>query len=163
MTHEKPLYHYLALKANAMRNCGRMEAEADEREKAHEAKGNSDKAREARKQSEHYYQNYHGHLIAIEKACKNCLPSGSGFDKGTEFDFDNSNDNKLVFNTSFHHMNSNGLYCGWTDHTVTVTPCFGGINVKVSGKNYRNIKDYIAETLYDCLVAIVDAEGYKVL
>ena len=73
------------------------------------------------------------------------LPSGSGFDNGSTFNVEKSTSEKLVFNTSFHHMNSNGYYTQWTDHTVTVTPSFYGLNIKVSGRNHNDIKDYIAE------------------
>jgi len=73
------------------------------------------------------------------------LPSGSGFDHGTSFDVEKSNPNKLIFQTSFHHMSEHGYYTRWTDHKVTVTPSFCGFDVKVSGVNHNQIKDYIAE------------------
>jgi hypothetical protein len=159
VTSEKPLYHYIALKANSMRNCQNMEAIAEKKRKAYQAQGDNYNDMQARKESDHYYNQKNGRKHAIERACREHMPSGSGFDKGTEFDFDKSNDNRLVFNTSYHHMNGNGLYCGWTDHTVTVTPCFGGIDVKVSGRNYRDIKPYIAETFYTRLTETVDVNG----
>jgi hypothetical protein len=43
-------------------------------------------------------------------------------------------------------MNDTGYYDGWTEHTVTVTPSFSGINIRVSGRNRNDIKDYIHET-----------------
>ena len=73
------------------------------------------------------------------------LPSGSGFDNGSTFNVEKSTSEKLVFNTSFHHMCEHGYYTRWTDHTVTVTPSFYGLNIKVSGRNHNDIKDYIAE------------------
>jgi len=79
------------------------------------------------------------------------LPCGSGFDNGTSFDVEKSSPNKLIFNTSFHHMSEHGYYTRWTDHKVTVTPSFWGFNVKVSGVNYNQIKDYIAECFDYCL------------
>lgn len=82
---------------------------------------------------------------AIETLTRDFLPSGSGFNNGTKFDFDRSKRSKLVFHTSFHHMDENGYYDGWTDHTVTITPSFDGIEVKVSGRNRNDIKDYIAD------------------
>ena len=81
----------------------------------------------------------------------NILPSGSGFDNGTQFDVENSTMDKLVFTTSFHHMSEHGYYTKWTDHTVTVTPSFHGLNIKVSGRNRNDIKDHIAEC-FDCLL-----------
>ena len=79
------------------------------------------------------------------------LPSGSGFNSGTRFDIDKSTMDKLVFHTSYHHMSEHGYYTKWTDHTVTVTPSFHGFNIKVSGRNHNDIKEYIAES-FDCLL-----------
>jgi hypothetical protein len=73
------------------------------------------------------------------------LPSGAGFDNGTKIDIDSSHAEKLVFTTSFHHMNEFGFY-GWTDHVITVTPSFTGINLRVTGRNHNGIKEYILET-----------------
>lgn len=87
----------------------------------------------------------------------NLLPDGTGFDSGTTIE--SVAHNKIVFNTAFHHMNSNGYYTRWTYHTVTVTPSFVfPLDIKVSGSNYGNIKDYIAEVFYDCLVLDFDDE-----
>lgn len=89
------------------------------------------------------------------------LPSGSGFDNGTKIDLDASHAEKLVFQTSYHHM-TDGYYCGWTEHTVTVTPSFvNGVNIRVSGRNYNDIKDYIAEQFDYALRLSVefDADG----
>jgi hypothetical protein len=73
------------------------------------------------------------------------LPSGSGFDNGTTIDLDLSNADRLVFNTSFHHMDENGSYDGWTEHVVRVSPSFHGVHMTVSGRNRNDIKDYIYE------------------
>lgn len=82
----------------------------------------------------------------IEQLCKDFMPSGSGFDSGTKIDLDASHAEKLVFHTSFHHMNDGGFYDGWTEHTVTVTPSFRGINIRIGGRNRNDIKDYIHES-----------------
>ena len=81
----------------------------------------------------------------LEALVRNYAPSGSGFDAGTTLDFDASNDEKIVFTTSFHHMDDNGFYCGWSEHTVIFTPSFHGFNIRVTGRNVRDIKDYIAD------------------
>jgi hypothetical protein len=79
-------------------------------------------------------------------------PSGSGFDAGTKFDYEKSFLNKLVFTTSFHHLSDNGYYTGWTDHMITVTPDFrSGFDLKVSGRDRNNIKEYIADTFHTWL------------
>lgn len=87
------------------------------------------------------------------------LPVGSGFDAGTELDFIAStpidgDPEKLVFNTSFHHMDENGGYDGWTTHQVIVTPSFDGINIEVTGDDRNDIIDYIASTFHDRLLAV---------
>lgn len=73
------------------------------------------------------------------------LPRGAGFDSGTTFDYEASTPQRLVFQTSFHHMNDGGYYDGWTEHTVIVTPTFDGVNVRVTGRDRNDIKDYIAD------------------
>ncbi len=83
----------------------------------------------------------HGERLSAAHAY---LPSGSGFDNGTEID-ERSTPSRLVLLTSFHHMDENGNYDGWTSHTVTVTPTFAGLDVRVSGRDRNNIKDYIAD------------------
>lgn len=86
------------------------------------------------------------HTERIERLVKNYMPSGGGFDSGTTLNLSASYPNKLVFDTSFHHMDEAGYYSGWTEHTVTVTPDLAsGYHLKVSGRNRNDIKDYIAE------------------
>jgi hypothetical protein len=78
-------------------------------------------------------------------------PSGSGFDAGTQLDED-STEEKLIFNTSFHHMDEGGGYDGWTDHKVRVTPSLSqDVRIAVTGRNRNYIKEYIHETFMDWL------------
>ena len=86
------------------------------------------------------------------------LPSGSGFDNGTKIDLDASHAEKLVLETSFHHMDDMGGYDGWTEHTVTVTPGFRGINLRISGPNRNDIKEYMHETFDYALTSDVTYE-----
>ena len=93
------------------------------------------------------------HLNTLKHIAENYLPHGSGFDNGTKIDIEHSRENKLIFYTSFHHMNENGMYDGWTDHTIIVTPSFtNDINVRITGENYRDIKDYIIEEFGNILL-----------
>lgn len=118
------LYSELASKVCAMRNCEKT-GNAEWRDK---------------------------HEDAILDLVSDHLPSGSGFDAGTKLDFDASHAEKLVFATSYHHMNEHGYYDGWTEHTVTVTPSFiGGFNIRVSGRNRNDIKSYIGEVFANAL------------
>lgn len=91
------------------------------------------------------------HTETLESLVKNYLPSGSGFDDGVTLDLEGSTVDRVVFHTSFHHMNDNGYYDGWTEHTITVTPSFTGINIEVTGKNRNDIKDYIVGAFYEAL------------
>ena len=52
--------------------------------------------------------------------------------------------NKL-FNSSYKpNVDENGYYDGWTEHEVIIIPSLRyGFNVKVTGKNKNDIKEYI--------------------
>jgi hypothetical protein len=93
------------------------------------------------------------HHHSILEMVSEKLPSGSGFDNGTEFDMELSGDNRLVFHTDFHHMNDAGYYDGWTKHTVTIRPSFSGFDMTISGPNRNDIKDYIADAFHTALSA----------
>lgn len=87
------------------------------------------------------------HAERIARVVSEYLPSGSGFDSGTTLDLDVSKPDRLVFRTAFHHMNEGGYYDGWTDHNVIVTPSLAfGFNLRITGRDRNEIKDYIAET-----------------
>ena len=88
----------------------------------------------------------------INNLVERFMPHGSGVDCGTKIDLDASHAEKLVFYASFHHMNENGFYDGWTEHTITVTPSFTGINLRISGRNRNEIKEYLYET-FDCALS----------
>lgn len=89
---------------------------------------------------------FNKHEDKIEALVKQHLPSGSGFDCGTKIDFDESTGEKLVFTTEYHHMHESGMYDGWTEHRVIVTPSLQfGYEMKVTGRNRNDIKDYIHE------------------
>ncbi len=93
----------------------------------------------------------------IESLVREFMPSGAGFDNGTKLDLDASHSEKLVFTTAYHHMNEGGFYNGWTEHTVTVTPSFTGFNLRISGRNRNEIKEYILEQFMYSLMADVPA------
>jgi hypothetical protein len=94
------------------------------------------------------------HESKILELVKDHMPSGSGFDNGTDFDFEKSTSGRLVFHTSFHHMNDNGSYDGWTEHTVTVRASLAfGITLNISGKNRNDLKDYMHDLFHGALRA----------
>ena len=59
-----------------------------------------------------------------EALVKEHMPSGSGFDCGTQLAWEKMSsggttikwNGKLVFKTSFHHMDEHGGYDGWTEY-----------------------------------------------
>lgn len=81
------------------------------------------------------------------------LPSGSGWDNGTSID-ENSTPNRIILSGSFHHMNDGGMYDGWTDHTIIVTPDLAhGFNMRITGRNRNDIKDYLADMFHEAMTA----------
>ena len=91
------------------------------------------------------------HTAKLYELVSEYMPSGSGFDAGTQIDKDESNASKITFDTSFHHMDEHGGYTNWTCHKVIITPSFHGIDVRVTGRDKNQIKEYIAETFYTAL------------
>ncbi len=86
------------------------------------------------------------HTATVEELVKSHFPRGSGFDSGTTLDFDHSTEERLVFHTSFHHMNEGGMYDGWTEHTIIVKPSLAfGFKLRIGGTNRNQIKDVIAQ------------------
>jgi hypothetical protein len=92
------------------------------------------------------------HRETIKALAEKHLPRGSGFDNGTKLDLDSSEPEKLVFQTSFHHMNNAGMYTGWTEHKVTVKGSLVyGFTLTVSGQNRNDIKDFISDMFQESL------------
>jgi hypothetical protein len=92
------------------------------------------------------------HKVLLEHLVRENMPNGGGFDNGTKFDIEASTPEKLVFNTSFHHMDDFGGYDGWTEHRVSVKPSLMfGFHLVVSGRNRNEIKDYIYEAFENAL------------
>jgi hypothetical protein len=82
-------------------------------------------------------------LDKIDKLAEE-FPHGSGFNNGCSIDLEKSNGEKIVIKTAFHHMDENGYYDGWTEHEVVITSSLRyGFNVRVTGKNKNDIKEYI--------------------
>ncbi len=92
------------------------------------------------------------HIERIDALVDTLMPSGSGFDCGTQFILDESKPNRLVFRADFHHMDEHGGYDGWTQHSVIVTPSLAfGFDLRITGRDRNNIKEYIAETFNQAL------------
>lgn len=82
---------------------------------------------------------------AIIEQMIEALPHGSGLDNGVKFCLERSTDSKLIFSTSFHHMNEVGYYTGWTEHKIVLTPKFGDYRMRITGINKNNIKEHLAD------------------
>lgn len=86
------------------------------------------------------------HTETVRGLVKAHMPSGSGFDSGTKLDFDRSSPNRLVFTTSYHHMNGTGFYDGWTEHEVIVTPDLHcGYVLRITGRDRNDFKAYACD------------------
>jgi hypothetical protein len=94
----------------------------------------------------------HKHLERIHDIMETS-PSGSGIDNGTSIELSKCDSKKLTFSFSYHHMNENGMYDGWTDHELVVTPSLQfGFNLRITGKNRNGVKDYFYEIYYTWLM-----------
>ncbi len=74
------------------------------------------------------------------------LPSGGGF-AGTEVKEVSSK--KVILATEFYHVSQNGHREGVTSHRITFTPTLVGTDIKVSGRNFNDVKSYIAEVFHN--------------
>lgn len=81
-----------------------------------------------------------------DSLCYQYLPSGSGIDNGTTIDWNNSLETKLIFNFSFHHMDGQGYYIGWTDHQMILIPSFiHEIDIQFHCDHWEDFCNSIAE------------------
>ena len=88
------------------------------------------------------------HQESIDEILK-ALPHGSGIDSGVTFDQNKSTSEKLIFSVPFHSMNEHGYYDGWVDFTLIVTPCFGGYNIRITGRDKNQLKEYLSQLFYE--------------
>lgn len=92
----------------------------------------------------------------IHELCKSNMPHGSGIDSGTRFDLASSRPDRLVFFTNYHHMNDSGMYDGWTQHEVIVTPSLSrGFDLRITGRDRNQIKEYLHDVYWTALSEIV--------
>lgn len=88
----------------------------------------------------------------LDALAREFLPSGSGFDAGTQFDRDGSRASVIRFTTAFHHMNESGYYDGWTQHAVTLRASLSGFpDMRVTGRDRNGIKEYIGDAFAEAL------------
>jgi len=51
-----------------------------------------------------------------------------------------------------------GAYSGWSEHVITATATFTGLDIRVSGRDRNGIKEYIAEEFSGCLASIPELD-----
>ena len=103
------------------------------------------------------------HYDRLKTLCQNGLPHGAGIDNTHPeelhgLNVEQSNATRLVIHLEYHHMNDVGYYDGWTDHRVVVSPRFDGLDVRISGRNRNDVKDYLADVYSCALSELVDRE-----
>ena len=105
---------------------------------------------------------YDRHEDTIESIVSDFLPHGSGIDSGVKFNFEHSTGEKLVLDTAFHHMDENGYYDGWSNHTITVRPSLRfGFTLSISGRNRNDIKDYLSDVFHADLSQTIEWDESK--
>jgi hypothetical protein len=83
----------------------------------------------------------------------NRLPHGSGVDNGTTIDIDRSTEDRIILYTAYHHMNETGMYDGWTEHSIIITPSLVcRFHIRITGRDRNDIKNYLTE-LFSCALA----------
>lgn len=79
------------------------------------------------------------------------LPIGNGIEKECVILL-KSTEKRIVIDTTYRHQ-INPLEIRWTDHQIVITPSFEGeINIRVTGKNVDNIKEYLHEVFREALM-----------
>ena len=102
------------------------------------------------------------HSNKLQELCENFLPHGSGFDSGTAIDLDNSKVNRIILNTSFHHMDEYGGYDGWTEHQVIITPSLiSGFDLRITGRDRDGWKEYAYQEFDYILNQVIDTESMQ--
>ncbi len=85
------------------------------------------------------------------------LPYGSGIDCGTKIDLEESTPECIVLTLSYHHMDENGSYDGWTDHTIKCTASLVfDINLDIDGEDRNDTIDYLQDVYGHALTNEVD-------
>lgn len=80
------------------------------------------------------------------------LPIGNGIEAKSVILL-KSTEKRIVIDTAYWHPNVSYETSRWTDHQIVITPSFEGeINIRVTGKNLNNIKEYLNEVFREALM-----------
>lgn len=101
------------------------------------------------------------HESSIETIIKENLPSGSGIDGETTIDYEKSKPDRIVIDSSYHVMDENGMYAGWVDYRVIITPSLQfGFESNIIGnfsgnRDAAGVKDYLYEIYEHALSEVI--------
>jgi len=102
------------------------------------------------------------HKDAADQLVFEFMPSGSGFDSGTQIDWNSQEAwfqnhkkvDRIYMRTSFHHMNEAGMYTHWTHHALTITAAFDGFDMHMTkGRADEGFMDYAQDSFNDALLS----------
>lgn len=80
------------------------------------------------------------------------LPIGNGIEKECEISL-KSTKKRIVIDTAYRHPNDSYETSRLTNHQIIITPSFEEeINIRVTGKNVDNIKEYLHEVFREALM-----------
>lgn len=88
------------------------------------------------------------------------LPIGNGIERGCVILL-KSTEKRIVIDTAYWHPETSR----WTEHQVVITPSFEGeINIRITGKNENNVKDYLYDIFHEALMKeyVVFMKGWDV-
>lgn len=92
------------------------------------------------------------------------LPIGNGIEKECVILL-KSTEKRIVIDTAYWHPNDSYETSRWTDHQIVITPSFEGeINIRITGKNENNVKDYLHHIFHEALMKeyVVFMKGWDV-
>lgn len=103
------------------------------------------------------------HWLARAEAMLACLPHGSGLDGDWSIDWEQTRENRIVLRIPYHHMDSNGYYCGWSDLRFVIRPSllFGlQLSLTGTGRGNSDLADYLHESVLAALKAEHDSAEF---
>lgn len=93
------------------------------------------------------------HLLTIQEI-EASLPRGAGLDKGCTINILKSHRNRIVIETSYHHMNEQLGYDGWTDHKAVIIPdLINGFIINITGRDKNDIKNFLGQIFDEVFIA----------
>ena len=96
------------------------------------------------------------HRDTLESILLEALPHGSGIDADWTFDVTGTVARPVIkCHNSYHGMDENGYYCGWTDFSVVIGPSLDPINLcpdfklvgRFSASVVHDLKGYLEDTI----------------